>query len=102
MSATFYDLVFGGLEVAKKFMVSMDDGLFERLEGYVSANGFTRSGFISVAVRDYLEAKEKAPKFTSIFVRLAEAVDKRVSGSISDDEYQITMEQLQRETDNLK
>lgn len=42
----------------KKITISMDDKLVEKLNNYADSNYITRSGLISIAVKEYIFQKE--------------------------------------------
>ena len=60
----------------KKITISMDDKLVEKLNNYADANYITRSGLISIAVKEYMLQKEAIyaiKKLSSTMERIAES-----------------------------
>lgn len=50
-----------------KVQISVPDGLLERIDSYCKQNRYTRSGFISLCVGQYLDAKEASPELNQQF-----------------------------------
>ncbi len=44
-----------------KFMISMDDELFDRVNDYANKNHISRSGLLSLSVTHYMDAMEALP-----------------------------------------
>lgn len=83
--------------------ITLDDKLLERLDMYADENGYKRSTLIGVCIREFLDAKEAAPKMQKLVSEFLNDAAARVSGQISDAEFQarvnstqITMEELQK------
>lgn len=71
-----------------KANITLDDKLMERVDAYADNNYMSRSGLISVALTDYLNAKEMITSISDIAVTMKKIADK----GIVDHE---TMEQLE-------
>ena len=66
-----------------KVQVSVPDGLLERIDAYCDKNRYTRSGFISLCVSQYLDAKEITPEvnqqFSDAFKAMGDYLLKRIT-----------------------
>ena len=80
---------------ATKVTISVEPKLLERIDNYADENGMTRSGFISLAVKKYLEAEAAMPSITKMMAKLAEMVGDKTG--MSDEE---KLEQLNILEDN--
>lgn len=85
-----------------RIQVSVPDEVLEKIDKVAKDLGVNRSAFLVVAAGEYISAREKAPKLTAIFSELADTVHKKVSGMISDSEYQESMSAIQKQVDELK
>ena len=59
---------------ATKVTISVEPKLLERIDSYADENGMTRSGFIGLAVKKYLEAEEAMPTLTKLMEKFTELV----------------------------
>lgn len=71
-----------------KANITLDDKLMERVDAYADNNYMSRSGLISVALTDYLNAKEMITSISDIAVTMKKIADK---GTVDHE----TMEQLE-------
>lgn len=83
--------------------ITLDDKILERLDRYAKENGYKRSTLIGVCIRDFLDAKEVAPKMQKLMQDFLNDAALRVGGQITQDEFQervnsqqVTMEELQK------
>lgn len=58
-----------------KFMISMDDALFERVNEYTEKHHISRSGLLAISVSQYLDAMDALPGLQSQIDDLKKALD---------------------------
>lgn len=85
-----------------RIQITMKDDLLARIDEAAEAQGISRSGFLVLTVTEYFNAREKAPLVSSLFVGLASAVNDRISGKITDEQFQLAMAEIQKEAQDLK
>lgn len=85
-----------------RIQVTMKDDLLCQIDKEAEKQGITRSGFLVLTVTEYFSAREKAPVVSSLFVDLASAVNDRISGKITDEQFQSAMAAIKKGADNLK
>lgn len=83
--------------------ITLDDKLLERLDKFASDNGYKRSTLVGVCIREFLDAKEVAPKMQKLMQDFLNDAALRVGGQITQDEFQervnsqqITMDELRK------
>ena len=69
---------------ATKVTISVEPKLLVRIDSYADENGMTRSGFISLAVKKYLEAEETLPSMTKVISKLAELMSERTGMTLEE------------------
>lgn len=75
-----------------KVNITLNDDLLARVDQYADENGLTRSGLITVALGDYLSAKELTSAIKSISFTMQEIASK---GEV-DEETQRQLDDFQR------
>lgn len=80
-----------------KINITIDDKLLQRADQYADENGMTRSGLISVALRDYLNTRELSSAIKSIAFTMQDIASK---GEV-DEEAQKQLDDFQRLVDLL-
>jgi len=84
---------------ATKVTISVEPSLLERIDEYADDNGMTRSGFISLAVRKYLEAEAALPSMTKVMSELAKLMADKV-GMTAEEKLE-AVNALQESTDRI-
>jgi len=84
---------------ATKVTISVEPKLLERIDNFADENGMTRSGFISLAVKKYLEAEAAMPSMTKIMTKLAELMADKTG--MTDEEKLEAVNALQDSTDRI-
>ena len=82
-----------------KISISMADNLLQRADEFADANGMTRSGLISVAVRTYINSMDAAPSVTQLLKELAAFGAK--GSDLSEEEKKDTLQHFEEEQQNL-
>ena len=80
-----------------KINITIDDKLLQRADQHADENGMTRSGLISVALRDYLSTRELTSAIKSIAFTMQDIASK---GEV-DEEAQKQLDDFQRLVDLL-
>ena len=83
----------------QKVTISVEPALLAKIDAYADENGMTRSGMISLAVRQYLQAAEVMPSMSQIVGRFAAMLGNRVG--ISEEEQQQQLDMLQDSADRI-
>ena len=83
----------------QKVTISVEPALLAKIDAYADENGMTRSGMISLAVRQYLQAAEVMPSMSQIVGRFAAMLGNRVG--ISEEEQQQQLDMLQADADRI-
>lgn len=83
-----------------KLSISMADDLLKRVDDFADANGMTRSGLISVALRTYMNSMEAAPSVSQLLKELA-AFGLNGGSGLSDEEKQLTLQQFEQDQQTL-
>lgn len=84
-----------------RVQISMDESLLKSVDSYAKSVGLSRSGFLSLAVSDYLSAKKLAPEVGSIVSGVASLFEKLMRGEISQDEFQTGLDDYDSASRNL-
>lgn len=84
-----------------RIQVSMDDAVLQRIDEFAKKSALSRSAFLSMAAVDYIDAKEKAPLISGAFASMAQLLDARVKGEISQDEFQLRLDGMDRDLKEL-
>nr|CDL66159.1 unnamed protein product [uncultured bacterium] len=84
-----------------RVQISIDDVVLEKIDAFAKQSSLSRSAFLSMAAIDYIAAKEKAPLLTSAFSSMATLVDMRVKGEISQEDFQLRLDGLDKSLKNL-
>ena len=65
----------------KKIMISIDESVLERVDKFVSDNGYNRSTFFTLCANEYMSAKDSYPQvrddLNKQFADLMSALDKK-------------------------
>lgn len=85
-----------------RFQISMDESLLKKVDDYAKSAGLSRSGFMSLAASDYISAKEKAPKVSEAFLKMATLIDQRMNGAISKEELEIKLDEVGKSMSDLQ
>lgn len=80
---------------AVKVNVTFDEQLLTRIDAYADENGMTRSGFLGVAAKQYIDAVEMMPTAKKLMMSLAALAHKTAGGEISKEEAAAEMEDLE-------
>lgn len=70
----------------RKANLTINEDLLSRADAYAKANGMTRSGLVTVALAQYLNAVEMAPAAKEVLVNLANLMQKASGNAMSEDE----------------
>ena len=84
-----------------RIQISMDDAVLQRVDEFAKKSALSRSAFLSMAAVDYIDAKEKAPLISGAFASMAALLDARVKGEISQDEFQLRLDGMDRDMKEL-
>ena len=84
---------------ATKVTISVEPKLLKRIDSYADENGMTRSGFIGLAVKKYLEAEEALPSMTKVMSKLAELMADKTG--MTPEEKLEAVNALQESTDRI-
>lgn len=68
---------------SQKINITLQKDLLSRADEYASVNGMTRSGLISVALSQYLNAVEVQPSINKILASMAAVAEGAMSGEMS-------------------
>lgn len=73
----------------KKFMISMDESVFERLDDFSKKKHVNRSAVMTLAVQHYLDAQDKLPDVYRQVDQLSEfmPIFKKLRGMLEDVEF---------------
>lgn len=85
----------------QRFNISMDEELVQRLDAFAAERKQNRSAVIRQAVLDYMDAVEKMPALRALMSGFAMQTGAVLAGEISDDEYQVRVDDLERQVKNL-
>ena len=77
-----------------RIQVSIDDDVLALVDEFANSITLSRSAFLSMAAKSYIDAQRKAPLITGAFSSMATLVDARVKGEISQDEFDSRMNGL--------
>lgn len=78
----------------QRFNVSMDEFTISRLDDFAKLKKLSRSAVIRQAVLEYIDAQEQAPVVRSIMASFAEQTGAVISGKITSEEYQLSVDDL--------
>lgn len=81
-----------------KISISLADDLLQRTDDFADQNGMTRSGLISVALRQYINAMEAMPSMTSLVKKLA-ALD--LQQTFTPDQKEALLSELDADQQNI-
>ena len=79
---------------SKKLNVTLREDLLERIDAYADENGMTRSGFLSVAAVQYLNAVEAAPSVNKMLAAMAAAAEGAIQGDLTPEEADAQMKAI--------
>ena len=65
----------------QKVTISVNCELLEKIDAYADDNGMTRSGFIGLAAKQYLQSVEMLPNVAKIFSEIASFVEDKAGMS---------------------
>ena len=85
-----------------RFQISMDENLMKKVDEAAKSAGLSRSGFMSLAASDYISAKEKAPKVSEAFLKMATLIDQRMNGAISKEDLEKKLEEVGKSVSDLQ
>lgn len=85
-----------------RFQISMDENLMKKVDEAARSAGLSRSGFMSLAASDYISAKEKAPKVSEAFLKMAKLIDQRMNGEITKDELEKKFDEVSNSVNELQ
>lgn len=77
-----------------RIQISMDDSVLEKIDCFIGSAGLSRSAFLSMAALEYIKAKESAPVISAAFSTMAQLIDQRVRGEISQVDLQKQLEAI--------
>lgn len=85
-----------------KINISIRDDLLERADLYAEQNAVTRSGLISLALSQYLDAMQKRPVVADAFGHMGTLIKLAVSGKTDSAEYDAALKALEASQAALK
>ena len=85
-----------------KINISIRDDLLERADLYAEQNAVTRSGLISLALSQYLDAMQKKPVVADAFSHMGTLIKLAVSGKTDSPEYDAALKALEASQAALK
>ena len=80
--------------VVARIQVSIDDDVLALVDNFANSISLTRSAFLSMAAKSYIDAQRKAPLVTSAFSSMAALIDAKVKGEISQEVFQSSIDSL--------
>lgn len=81
--------------MAKKLNITIREDLLARVDDFVEGHGMTRSGLISIALAQYLNAVEAAPALKLMLNGFAAVSDGLLKGEMSEEEAKARLAQVQ-------
>lgn len=75
-----------------RFNVTMEDDFVDRLDRFAEVRGLSRSALIRTACLQYMDAAEALPDMKLIFSGVLAAAGKAITGSITKDQLQETLD----------
>ena len=69
----------------KRVMVTLDESLLARMDEYDQDHELTRSGLISLAVKDYMDSQALLPDFSAALSRLSDVIADNVKKGQEDE-----------------
>ena len=81
-----------------KISISLADDLLQRTDDFADQKGMTRSGLISVALRQYMNTMEAMPSMTSLVKKLA-ALD--LQQTLTPDQKDALLSELDADQQNI-
>ena len=85
-----------------KLNATMKEDLIARIDSYCAKSGMSRSGFLTVACNQYLDAVEKKPIVVDAFGHMGRLFKLALDGKTDSEEYAQALEELERSGDALK
>lgn len=86
---------------SQKINITLQKDLLVRADEYASDNGMTRSGLISVALAQYLNAVEVQPSIKKILASMAAVAEGAMSGEMSPAIAAAKMETIQQTYEDI-
>lgn len=85
-----------------RVQITIKEELLKKVDEHAKSAGLSRSGFMSLAASDYISAKEKAPKVSEAFVRMATLIDQRMNGAITKEELETKLDEVGKTVSDLQ
>lgn len=88
-------------DFSKKISISVREDLLERIDVYADNNGMTRSGLISLACSQYLNAVEAMPSVNKLLNAMAAVTDGVIKGDVAPHDARARLDAIQATYDVL-
>lgn len=85
-----------------KINITMRDDLLERADRFAKNNAVTRSGLISLALSQYLDAVEKKPAVSDAIGHMGDLIKLALSGKTDTQEYSEKLAELEKAAETIK
>lgn len=85
-----------------KVQITIKEELLKKVDEQAKRAGLSRSAFLSLTASDYISAKEKAPKVSEAFVRMATLIDQRMNGAITKEELETKLDEVGKTVSDLQ
>lgn len=85
-----------------KLNITLNDALLARADAYAKKNAMSRSGLISMALNEYLEAMSKKPAVADAFSQFGELMKLAMTGKNDTPEFDAAFKALEAASETLK
>lgn len=80
-----------------RFNITMDEEFVKRLDAFAAEKKLSRAALLRQAAAEYMDAAEKLPAMRALMSGMAIQTGAALAGDISQDEYQVRLDDLEKQ-----